>query len=155
MVEMIVSHSGRDSSSSHIVAGVVFTHMPPDGATLPRHIRYKIRLQFANDTRTLFPYAKSRQGPREATAWHGGSIRTTQFTRITHHFCITVTFIVLLACVCAMVLSIRPMSAVAGPPSHYNCCHRHLHFIPISANIPVIINITTINIITTATSTTI
>ena len=86
MVEMIVSHSGRDSSSSHIVAGVVFTHMPPDGAILPRHIRYKIRLQFANDTRTLFPYAKGRQGPRDATAWHGGNIRTTIFTRITYHF---------------------------------------------------------------------
>ena len=71
MVEMIVSHSGRDSSSSHIVAGVVFTHMPPDGATLPRHIRYKIRLQFANDTRTLFPYAKGRQGPRDATVVFG------------------------------------------------------------------------------------
>ena len=132
MVEMIVSHSGRDSSSSHIVAGVVFTHMPPDGATLPRHIRYKIRLQFANDTRTLFPYAKGRQGPRDATAWHGGSIQTTiLFTRITYHFCITVNF------------------------THYYCYHRHLHFIHISATFAVIINITTINIITTVTSTTI
>ena len=96
MVEMIVSHSGRDSSSSHIVAGVVFTHMPPDGATLPRHIRTKIRLQFANDTRTLFPYAKGRQGPRDATAWHGGSIRSTLLSRQELHtcyVCITVTFI--------------------------------------------------------------